>query len=169
MLDNLFKDITNYYFSISTTTRDKRDGEKEAVDYHFVTKDQFEKDIKDGNFLEWAKVHENYYGTSLKPIEHALSLGKLVVFDIDVQGFKIVQEKMGDMITSVFVSTPTIRELENRLIKRGKDDKQTIQKRVKMASNELKWICKYDYHIINEDLQTASNKLLQIYKDMMKL
>ena len=86
LLKEVYKDIKDYYFSISTTTRAPRVGETNGVDYFFVTKEEFESDIKNGDFLEYAKVHDNYYGTSLKPINNALSEGKLVIFDIDVQG-----------------------------------------------------------------------------------
>ena len=102
LMNEMFKKIDDIYFSISTTTRVKREGEAEGVDYHYITKKEFKSDIEEGLFLEWAKVHDNYYGTSLKPILKSLHDGKLVVFDIDVQGHKIAREKFGDAITSVF-------------------------------------------------------------------
>ena len=86
LLKEVYKEIDNYYFSISTTTRAPRVGETNGIDYFFVTKEEFEKDIENDDFLEYAKVHDNYYGTSLKPIKKALEEGKLVIFDIDVQG-----------------------------------------------------------------------------------
>lgn len=93
LLKNVYKEIDEYYFSISTTTREPRPGEKHGVDYLFTTREEFQEDIKTGNFLEWAEVHGNYYGTSLKPIKKALSEGKIVIFDIDVQGHDIVRKK----------------------------------------------------------------------------
>jgi len=93
-------DIGEYYFSISTTTRAPRMGEEHGRDYFFVTKESFEEDIKAGNFLEYAEVHGNYYGTSLKPVNEALETGKLVIFDIDVQGHRLVRAKMNDITTS---------------------------------------------------------------------
>ena len=86
LLKEVYKEISDYYFSISTTTRDPRVGEVDGVDYFFVSKEEFENDIKENNFLEYALVHGNYYGTSLKPINKALEEKKLVIFDIDVQG-----------------------------------------------------------------------------------
>jgi len=162
LLKNLYKNIDNYCFSISTTTRSPRDGEQHGKEYYFVTKEEFEEDIKTGNFLEWAKVHDNYYGTSLKPIVKALEESKLVIFCIDVQGFKIVKEKLDYLTTSVFITTTTLNELKNRLINRATDSEETIKIRLENASQELKNLNLYDYLIINDDLQTASKKLLNI-------
>jgi len=162
LLKNLYKNIDNYYFSISTTTRSPRDGEQHGKEYYFVTKEEFEEDIKKDNFLEWAKVHDNYYGTSLKPIVKALEESKLVIFDIDVQGFKIVKEKLDHLTTSVFITTATLNELESRLINRATDSKETIKVRLENASQELQDLNLYDYLIVNDDLQTASNNLLNI-------
>ena len=162
LLKEVYKDIDDYYFSISTTTRAPRVGEKDGVDYFFVKKEDFLEDIKAGNFLEWAEVHGNYYGTSLKPIKKALSEGKLVIFDIDVQGHKIVREKLNDITTSVFVTTPSLSELENRLNNRDTDSKEIIEKRIKNAKDEIKHFQKYDYFIVNDDLETSSKQLVSI-------
>ncbi len=154
--------IPDLHFSISLTTREKRDGEKDGVDYFFVDKEEFEKDIDDGKFLEWAKVHDNYYGTSLKQTMDAIKSGKIVIFDIDVQGFLQAKEKMGDIITSVFVTTPTRDELKKRLEKRGTDNEEVILKRVKNAEKELEYAKYYDYFIVNDDLDKAKEELLKI-------
>ncbi len=162
MIKELEKEIKDIYFSVSVTTRAKRDGEKEGIDYHFVSKDEFEKDIKDGYFLEWAKVHDNYYGTSLKHTIQAIDEGKLVVFDIDVQGFLQARKKLDDLITSVFITTPSAKELKSRLLKRATDSKETIQKRVQNAYNELALAHEYDYFIVNDILKNAKKELLSI-------
>jgi len=162
LLKNVYKEIGDYYFSISTTTRDPRDGEKDGVDYLFTSREDFEEDIKTGQFLEWAEVHGNYYGTSLKPIKKALKKGKLVIFDIDVQGHEIVRKKLNDIVTSVFITTPNLNELENRLNDRGTDSKEVIEKRVENAKYEIKYFQKYDYFIINDDLEKASKELVSI-------
>ncbi len=162
LLKEVYKDITDYYFSISTTTRAKREGEQHGVDYFFVSKEDFEKDIAEGNFLEHANVHGNYYGTSLKPIMQALHENKLVIFDIDVQGHKIVRKKLNDIITSVFITTPSLKELENRLYNRSTDSKEVIEKRILNAQEEIKSFLKYDYLIINDNLQEASKQLVSI-------
>ena len=92
-----------------------RVGEENGVDYFFVTKESFEEDIKAGNFLEYAEVHGNYYGTSLKPVREALAEGKLVIFDIDVQGHRLVRAKMNDITTSAFITPPTLKALEETI------------------------------------------------------
>nr|WP_072682718.1 guanylate kinase [Arcobacter sp. LA11] len=162
LLKNVYKDISDYYFSISTTTREPRVGEKEGVDYLFVSKEEFEEDIKNGHFLEWAEVHGNYYGTSLKPINKALKKGKLVIFDIDVQGHEIVRKKLNDIVTSVFITTPTLDELERRLTDRKTDSYAVISKRLENARYEIKSFQKYDYFIVNDDLEKASKELVAI-------
>ena len=162
LLKEVYKDIDDYYFSISTTTREPRIGEENGVDYFFVSKDEFEKDIENGDFLEYAKVHDNYYGTSLKPINNALNEGKLVIFDIDVQGHEIVRSKLDSIVTSVFITTPSLEVLETRLNSRNTDSVEIIEKRIKNAKGEVEYFQDYDYLIINDDLQTAAKQLVCI-------
>ncbi|MDN5093971.1 guanylate kinase [Aliarcobacter butzleri] len=162
LLKEVYKNISDYYFSISTTTREPRVGEINGVDYFFVSKEEFEEDIKKGNFLEYAKVHDNYYGTSLKPIIRALNEGKLVIFDIDVQGHHLVRKKMNDSVTSVFITTPSLKVLEERLNNRNSDSLEVIEKRVKNAKKEIEFFDEYDYFIVNDNLASASNELVSI-------
>ena len=162
LLKEVYKDIDDYYFSISTTTRAPRVGEVNGVDYFFVTKEEFEKDINNGDFLEYAKVHDNYYGTSLKPINKALDESKLVIFDIDVQGHEIVRKKLSSITTSVFITTPSLEVLESRLNSRNTDSIEIIEKRIKNAKGEVEYFQDYDYLIINDDLQTAAKQLVCI-------
>lgn len=162
LLKEVYKDISDYYFSISTTTRAPRVGEKNGVDYFFVTKEEFEADIKNDDFLEYAKVHDNYYGTSLKPINKALEEGKLVIFDIDVQGHEIVRSKLDFIVTSVFITTPSLEILETRLNSRNTDSVEIIEKRIKNAKGEVEYFQDYDYLIINDDLEIAAKQLVCI-------
>lgn len=162
LLKEVYKDIDDYYFSISTTTRAPRVGETNGVDYFFVTKEEFEVDIENGDFLEYAKVHDNYYGTSLKPINSALNEGKLVIFDIDVQGHEIVRSKLDDIVTSVFITTPSLEVLETRLNSRNTDSLDIIEKRIKNAKGEVEYFQNYDYLIINDDLEIAAKQLVCI-------
>ena len=164
LLKKVYEKIDNYYFSISTTTREPRDGEKNGVDYFFVKKEEFEEDIKNGHFLEWAEVHGNYYGTSLKAIKKALQKGKLVIFDIDVQGHDIVRKKLDNLVTSVFITTPSLEELKRRLNSRNTDSSGIIAKRIENAKYEIKSFQKYDYFIENDDLEKASKDLIGIAK-----
>jgi guanylate kinase len=167
MLKKLYEQIDNYYFSISTTTRNPRVGELDGVDYLFTSVEEFEKGIKAGNFLEYAKVHNNYYGTSLKPVKEALEKGKLVIFDIDVQGHCLVREVLDKVVTSVFITTPSLQELENRLYSRDTDSKEVIEKRIHNAKKEINSIDLYDYVIINDDLQIAAKQLESIAKSAL--
>lgn len=162
LLKEVYKDIDDYYFSISTTTRAPRIGEVNGVDYFFVTKEEFEKDINNGDFLEYAQVHDNYYGTSLKPINKALDESKLIIFDIDVQGHEIVRKKLDFITTSVFITTPSLEVLETRLNSRNTDSIEIIEKRIKNAKGEVEYFQDYDYLIINDDLQIAAKQLVCI-------
>ena len=162
LLKEVYKDISDYYFSISTTTRAPRIGEVNGVDYFFVTKEEFERNIRNNDFLEYAKVHDNYYGTSLKPIKKALEEGKLVIFDIDVQGHEIVRTKLNSIVTSVFITTPSLNILEQRLNTRNTDSAEIIEKRIKNAKGEVEFFQDYDYLIINNNLETAAKELVCI-------
>ena len=154
--------IGDYYFSISTTTREPREGERDGIDYYFVSKEEFEEEIKAGAFLEYATVHGNYYGTSLNPVKEALKSGKLVIFDIDIQGHRLVRAKIGDLVTSVFITPPTLSELERRLYSRSTDKSSIIERRVNNAKDEIKAICEFDFVIINDDIERASNEFVTI-------
>ena len=163
LIREILNTLENVYFSISTTTRPKREGERDGRDYYFVTKEEFEKEIEEGLFLEWAKVHDHYYGTSLKPVMKALEEGKLVLFDIDVQGFaSIMKSALKDLVTSVFVTTPSMSELRRRLELRGTDDEATIQKRLQNALEEMAYMDRYDFILINSDLDRAKADIVAI-------
>ena len=160
-------DIGEYYFSISTTTREPRVGEVDGIDYFFVSKEEFEEDIKAGNFLEYAQVHSNYYGTSLKPVRVALDEGKLVIFDIDIQGHRLVRAKMDDITTSAFITPPTLDELENRLRARCTDNEEVILNRIENAKKEILAIAEYDFTIINDSIDEAAKKFVIVARAAM--
>ncbi|EQB39802.1 guanylate kinase [Sulfurimonas hongkongensis] len=164
LINAIIDDIGDYYFSISTTTRPMRKGEVEGVHYYFVSKEEFQKDIEQDLFLEYALVHGNYYGTSLKPVKEALSQGKLVIFDIDVQGNTAIKNRLGDITTSVFITPPSLSELKKRLINRSTDSKEVIENRIKMAKREIQRTSEYDFVIINDDFDVAASVLKQIAK-----
>ncbi len=153
LLNLILEKQDDIYFSISTTTREIRDGEKEGVDYYYIKKEQFQKEIDEGFFLEWAEVHGNFYGTSIKPIEKAIADGKLVIFDIDVQGHEIVKKRYGSILTSLFITTPNQEILKDRLIKRATDSKDVINQRIINAKSEMARIDEYDYLLINDDFE----------------
>jgi len=159
LIKRIEPEIGEYYFSISSTTRAMREGEKDGVEYHFIDVEEFKKDIDNDDFLEYAVVHGNYYGTSIKPVKKALSEGKLVLFDIDVQGNNAINNRLGDITTSVFISPPTLSELKNRLINRSTDAQEVIEGRLKMAKREIQRISEYDFLIVNDDFEEAAKKL----------
>ena len=158
----LKESISDMYFSISTTTRAMRDGERDGEHYHFVSEREFIADIEKGEFLEWAQVHNHYYGTSLKPIQKALSQGKLVVFDVDVQGHRSIKEHYGELAKSIFVTTKSKQILRERLEKRQSDSREHIELRLLHAYNEMQHISQFDYVIINDDIAQAKSAILHI-------
>ncbi|ULO00037.1 guanylate kinase [Campylobacter molothri] len=163
LLKKLFEEFkSDLYFSISSTTRSPREGEKHGEHYYFASHKEFQEDIKKGYFLEWAKVHENFYGTSLRYTQDALNHGKIVVLDIDVQGYKIAKKKLQDKIVSVFITTKDKEELKQRLIKRNTDTIIQLEKRLENASDEMKELCEYDYLIINDKLDQSYEALRAI-------
>ncbi|MDD3476146.1 MAG: guanylate kinase [Sulfurimonas sp.] len=164
LLKEVISDIGDCYFSISTTTRPIREGEIDGVHYHFVDESEFKKDIEDEFFLEYAVVHSNYYGTSIKPVKEALKAGKLVIFDIDVQGNSTITNRLGDITTSVFISPPTLSELKKRLEARKTDSQEVIDRRVDMAKREMQRVSEYDFLIVNNNLEEAAEVLRIIAK-----
>lgn len=164
LINKITDQIGPTYFSISTTTRAMREGEIEGVHYHFVSVDEFKQDIEQEMFLEYAVVHGNYYGTSLGPVKKALKEEKLVIFDIDVQGHDAVQSRLGDITTSVFITTPTLEELKNRLHNRSTDSSEVIAGRIEMAKREVQRISEYDFLVVNDNLEEAAEILVSIAK-----
>lgn len=166
LINRLMKEEKDIYFSISCTTREIRQGEKDGVDYYFLSVDEFKKGIENGEFLEWALVHKNYYGTSLKPVLKAFEENKVVIFDIDVQGFDIARSKFKDEITSVFITTKSSTELRTRLEKRGTNTQEDIERRLNNAIGEMSHIKDYDYLLINDDLEQTYDKFKSIFKSL---
>lgn len=154
--------IGEYYFSISSTSREPRAGEKHGREYYFLSKAEFEEGIKAGEFLEYAIVHGNYYGTSLGPVYKALEAGKLVIFDIDVQGYHLAKNKMGDMITSAFILPPSLSALEDRLRARSTDRESVIDGRIENAKKEILELSEYDFVIVNDDIESAAKQFISV-------
>lgn len=159
------KNINNLFFSISHTTRDKRKGEIDGVHYNFISKIEFENGIKENLYLEYARVHDNYYGTQKKQIQEAINSNRIIIFDIDVQGKQSII-KIYPNATTIFITTSNKAILENRLKSRASENAQTIQKRLNNASRELKYIHSFDYVIINDDINAATTGFLNIIKSI---
>lgn len=130
--------------------------------YHFLSKEEFEKGISNSAFLEWAVVHDQYYGTPLKFIEEAFQKGASVIMDIDVQGAKIIKEKLPEKIVTIFILPPNEKEWERRLRGRGTDSEESILKRIKNGKLELERQDEFDFKIVNDDLEKALNELEKI-------
>ena len=148
-------------FSVSHTTRQPRDGETDGRDYHFVDQVTFQAMIAGGDFLEWAQVHDNYYGTSRAEVFPRLEEGIDVVLDIDVQGADRVLSGHPEA-HGIFVMPPSFEDLETRLRLRGKDDEETIARRLGASLREMKRYDRYHYVIINDDARRASEVLVAI-------
>ncbi|MFP4458322.1 MAG: guanylate kinase [Candidatus Zixiibacteriota bacterium] len=151
-------------YSVSTTTRKMRNNEKNGTDYVFVSEDEFKSKIKNDDFAEWAKVHGNYYGTDKTNIEKALKKRKILIFDIDVQGALQLKEIYKDNAVLVFIITPSYNELKNRLKSRCTDSEKDIDIRLKNARWEFSNIHKYDYVVINDEIEDAINVLETIIR-----
>jgi guanylate kinase len=148
--------------SISCTTRDKRPGEKDGVDYRFIDTATFRGMIDRGEFLEHARVFDHYYGTPSGPVEAALSAGRDMLFDIDWQGTQQLKEKGRDDLVTVFILPPSTRDLERRLISRAQDSADVVARRMSKAADEMSHWAEYDYTIINKDIATSLNQLKSI-------
>jgi guanylate kinase len=140
--------------SISATTRKPRGQERHGREYLFLSKAMFEHKIRTGQFLEWMKVFDNYYGTPVKNVREALKKGKHVLLCIDVKGAAVVRKKIPDALM-IFVKTPTLQELRRRLEGRGTDTRESVALRLKTAREELKEAKKYDHIVVNDDLEKA--------------
>ena len=156
----LEKDST-IQLSVSCTTRSPRPGEENGREYHFLSQEEFLKRKEAGDFLEWAEVHGNYYGTSKSWIEAQMQSGKDVLLEIDWQGARQIRKMISDTIW-IFILPPSIQALEERLRKRGQDDEKTILARVSAAKEELSHVSEADYLIVNDLFDSALLELRQI-------
>ena len=149
----------NLKVSISYTSREKRDGEIEGKDYYFVSSEEFERKIQDGDFLEYAKVqYGKYYGTPKKEVHDLLEQGFDVILEIDVQGAQQIKEMFPQTIL-IFIMAPSMSEVKRRIKARGKETKEQILERFKVAYNELNEIPKYNYVVVNDNLEEAVSKV----------
>lgn len=159
--ENALNDAPNLKYSISCTTRKPRDGETDGVEYRFITREKFREDISQGLFLEYAHVHEDYYGTLKADVVRELEAGHDVLLEIDVQGALQVREKMPDAVL-IFVAPPSVEVLERRLRGRGTEAQESLNVRLENALKELALKDKYDYIIVNDDLHSACEELRKI-------
>ncbi|HYJ57937.1 MAG TPA: guanylate kinase [Methyloceanibacter sp.] len=141
--------------SVSHTTRAKRKGEKDGRDYHFIDRDSFTQMRDRGEFLEWAVVFDNFYGTPRKKVEQALAEGRDILFDVDWQGAAWLRDKVKDDVVTVFILPPTVADLEQRLNVRAQDPPETVRRRMLGASDEIQHWDEYDYVVVNYDIERS--------------
>jgi guanylate kinase len=161
LVTNALLSVPNLKFSVSYTTRAPRGNEQNGVEYYFVNRDEFQSLIQSGDFLEWAEVHGNFYGTSRTFVDDLLQQGKDVILDIDVQGARIIRQKRADAV-GVFVLPPSYQILRDRLQGRSLDAHIVIEARLKRALTEIDHYREYEYLIVNEDLGVATQELQSI-------
>lgn len=161
VLHDLMNTQENLVYSVSATTRKKRDGEIEGVSYFYKSHEEFEKMISEDKFLEYAYVHNNYYGTPKDFVEKKISEGKIVVLEIDVQGAVNVKNN-ADNAVFIFLAPPSLSELKNRIVGRGTETENDINLRMNNARKELQYIKYYDYLVINDHINSAINSVNEI-------
>lgn len=157
----LQKRVGNLYFSVSHTTRKPRKNEQDGREYHFVSHAEFEELIHHGSFLEWAKVHDNLYGTSTSEIARAKG-SRGILFDVDYQGARRIKSTRPDAV-SVFILPPSLPVLEQRLRGRNLDSEEIIQKRFQAACSEIEHYEGFDYLLVNDNLEEAIERLVGIF------
>ncbi|KRK89845.1 guanylate kinase [Lentilactobacillus sunkii DSM 19904] len=153
----------DFEYSTSMTTRKPRPGEKNGVDYYFVSKEQFEENIQNGEMLEYAKYVDNYYGTPLKYVNETLESGKDVFLEIEVNGAMQVRANVPDAVF-VFLTPPDLMELKHRLVGRGTDKMDVINKRIKKAVGEISMMRNYDYAVLNDKVPLAVDRIKSIIR-----
>jgi|TARA_Y100000588_G_scaffold120898_1_gene132307 guanylate kinase len=155
-------------FSVSCTTRPKRNYEKDGINYYFLTEDEFKSKIKNNELLEYEEVHGYYYGTLINTLKNAISSKELMLFDVDVNGAMSIKKKYPRNTLTVFILPPSIEDLKVRLINRGTDSRKIIKKRLERTNKEMKFKDKFDTFMINDDLSSAVKKLNEIITNQEK-
>ncbi|WP_270474769.1 guanylate kinase [Clostridium cochlearium] len=151
----------NFWFSVSATTRSPREGEEHGKNYYFMTKEQFQDKIEENDFLEYAEVYGNYYGTPKSKVVEMLDKGKDVILEIDIQGALKVKENYKEGIF-IFILPPSMEELKNRIIKRGTETEESLMTRFKSAYKEINYVSKYNYAVVNDKVNDAVEKIQSI-------
>jgi len=163
LVNSLLEHEPGLVFSVSYTTREPRGQEREGREYHFVSREEFRRMVDAGEFIEWAQVFEDYYGTHRRYVDQGRAEGRDVVLDIDVQGARQLKQKLPEAV-SIFILAPSREELEKRLRARGDVSEAVIRKRLAKAAGEIREFGRYDYVLVNDDLQAAAERLLWIVR-----
>ncbi|OOM13647.1 guanylate kinase [Clostridium saccharobutylicum] len=147
--------------SVSATTRSPRNGEVDGINYYFMSKEEFKEKIEANDFLEYAEVYDNYYGTPKSNVEEVLESGKDVILEIDIQGALKVKENTEEGVF-IFILPPSMEELKQRIIKRGSETQESLMKRFKSAYKEINFVSRYNYAVVNDEVDLAVEKLESI-------
>jgi guanylate kinase len=161
VLKRVLEDLPDVTFSVSHTTRSPRPGEVEGVDYHFVSREEFQKLIEGGGFVEWTEVHGNYYGTSRVALGEYLAHEVDVILDIDTHGADQIHQTLPDAVL-IFILPPGIAELKDRLARRGSESREMIDLRLQSASKEIEKTENYDYVVVNERIEDTVGRIKAI-------
>ncbi len=153
---------TDMKFSVSCTTREKRNYEVDGVDYYFITEDEFRTRLVNHKFVETENVHGHMYGTLKKTIDYAITSNELLLFEVDVKGAMSIKSLFPDHTVTIFILPPNLEDLKERLIKRGTDSKERIKKRLERIDIEMSYQDKFDFTIINDDVNKATSKIISI-------
>ncbi len=153
LVGRIIEEIEGIEFSVSFTTRKKRDTEKEGKDYYFVSNEEFERMRKEKKFIEWAVVHGHYYGTSRREVEKK-GIHKDLILDIDVQGAQKLRSEIKKAVF-IFILPPSYQALKNRLIKRGQESIDSIENRLEVAKKEIRYYSQFDYIVLNDKFEEA--------------
>ena len=155
-------------FSVSATSRQPRGSERDGVEYHFLTPDEFRRKIAEDSFVEYEEVYAgSYYGTLKSEVQKIWDKGHVIIFDVDVKGGVNLKKYFGDKALSVFIQAPSVEELRKRLVARGTDSPEAIEKRVAKAAEEMTYADRFDYILVNDDLRTAFSEAEKIVDDFL--
>lgn len=164
IVQEVLKRHPEFYFSISATTRKKREHETDGKDYYFISKSSFEKMIQENQLIEWQKIYDDYYGTPVSEIQKAMENGKTIIFDIDVLGALNIKKKFPENTVTIFIDVPNKEVLVERLKNRKTEDEQTLSKRLERVEMEMKQKKYFDFIVINDELSKAVNEVENIIK-----
>ncbi|GAB4411981.1 MAG: guanylate kinase [Bacteriovoracaceae bacterium] len=167
LIKRLKEEFRQLHWSVSFTTRPMRPGEVDGKHYFFISRDEFLKKKNQGDFIEWAEVHGNFYGTSKGFVSSKIDHGFSILFDLDVQGADNMKKHFGAEAHVIYIAPPSIEELERRLRDRGTETEEVIQLRLANARNEIKRKDDYDYCVINDQLENAYTELKKIVQEIL--
>ena len=167
LIEKVMQKTPSLKWSVSCTTRPMREGEQHGRDYFFMPEAEFIKKKDNGELIEWAKVHSNYYGTSKQFVEDGLNSGENLLFDLDVQGCDSMKKVFGDEANVIFIEPPSVEELEKRLLNRATDSVDVINERLSNAKKELLRKDDYDFKVTNDNFDTALQNLINVINSIL--